>query len=111
MFKRRRYVEELKSKNFNIRHFGKRVAMNTPIQGSAADIMKIAMINVYRGLKDNNLKSKLILQVHDEIMVETAVDEQETVRNIIRNSMENAVNLKIQLKVDMEEGKDWYSAK
>ncbi len=110
-FKRRRYVEELKSKNFNIRHFGKRVAMNTPIQGSAADIMKIAMINVYRGLKNNNLKSKLILQVHDEIMVETAVDEQETVRNIIRNSMENAVNLKIQLKVDMEEGKDWYSAK
>lgn len=111
LFKRKRYVEELKSKNFNIRHFGKRIAMNTPIQGSAADIMKIAMINVYKKLKESNLKSKLVLQVHDEIMVEVVEEEKEVVEKIIKDSMENAVKLNVELKIDIEKGKDWYSAK
>lgn len=111
LFKRKRYVEELKSKNFNIRHFGKRVAMNTPIQGTAADIMKIAMINVYKKLKENNLKSKLVLQVHDEIMVEALEEEKKIVKTIIKDSMENAAKLNVELKIDIEEGKDWYSAK
>ena len=111
LFKRKRYVEELKSKNFNIRHFGKRVAMNTPIQGTAADIMKIAMINVYQKLKENNLKSKLVLQVHDEIMIEAVEEERKIVKTIIKDSMENAAKLNVELKVDIEEGNDWYSAK
>lgn len=111
LFKRKRYVEELKSKNFNIRHFGKRVAMNTPIQGTAADIMKIAMINVYKKLKENNLKSKLVLQIHDEIMIEALKEEKELVKEIIKDSMENAVKLNVELKIDIEEGKNWYSVK
>ena len=111
LFKRKRTVEELKSKNFNIRHFGERVAMNTPIQGTAADIMKIAMINVYKRLKNEKLQAKLILQVHDEIMVETPEVEKEKVKEIVKEEMENAAKLSVELKVDVEEGKDWYTAK
>lgn len=111
LFKRKRTVEELKSKNFNIRHFGERVAMNTSIQGTAADIMKIAMINVYRRLKSEKLQAKLILQIHDEIMVETLEEEKEIVKQIVKEEMENATKLGVELKVDVEEGKDWYTAK
>ena len=111
LFKRKRTVEELKSKNFNISHFGERVAMNTPIQGTAADIMKIAMINVYKRLKNEKLQAKLILQVHDEIMVETPEVEKEKVKEIVKEEMENAAKLSVELKVDVEEGKDWYTAK
>ena len=111
LFKRKRTVEELKSKNFNIRHFGERVAMNTPIQGTAADIMKIAMINVYKRLKNEKLQAKLILQVHDEIMLETPEVEKEKVKEIVKEEMENAAKLSVELKVDVEEGKDWYTAK
>ena len=110
LFKRRRPITELRSKNFNLRSFGERVAMNAPIQGTAADIMKIAMIKVYNALKKEGLRSKLILQVHDEILVETAMDEKDRVEEIIRDSMENAVELKVPLTIDINEGKNWLEA-
>ena len=111
LFKRRRYIPELNSNNFMVRQFGTRAAMNTPIQGTAADIIKIAMINVYNELKNRNLKSKLILQVHDELLIETYEDEKKLVKNILKNCMENVIKLNIPLKVDINEGKSWYDAK
>jgi DNA polymerase-1 len=111
MFNRRRYLPELMSKNFNIRSFGERIALNTPIQGSAADIIKIAMVNIYKRLKDNKMKSRLILQVHDELIIETHKDEKEEVISILKECMEGAVDLKVPLKVDISEGKNWYDAK
>ena len=87
-----------------------RVAMNAPIQGTAADIIKLAMINVYNALKEHNLRSRLILQVHDELLVETAEDEVETVKQIMLDGMKNAVSLKVPLEVDLKEGKDWLEA-
>ena len=111
LFKRRRYIPELKSKNFNIRQFGARAAMNTPIQGTAADIMKIAMIDVYQKLKEGNLKSKLILQIHDELLIEAKEEEKEEVKNILKTSMENAIELKVPLKADVSEAYNWYDLK
>jgi len=111
IYHRRRYVPELKSNNYMVRQFGSRVAMNTPIQGTAADIMKIAMINIYNRLKRENLKSKLILQVHDELLIETVPEEKETISSILKNEMENVINLKVPLKADLNEGKNWYEAK
>lgn len=111
ILKRRRYIPELQSRNFNIRNFGERIAMNTPIQGSAADIIKVAMINIYNELKSRNLKSKLILQVHDELLIETHVDEVDIVKELLKNTMEDAVELKVPLKVDMEIGNNWYETK
>ena len=111
LYHRRRYVPELKSNNYMVRQFGGRVAMNTPIQGTAADIMKIAMINVYNKLKENNLKSKLIVQVHDEILVETLESEKEQVKQIVKEEMENVIKLKVPLLADVEEGYNWYEAK
>ncbi|QXM05732.1 DNA polymerase I [Crassaminicella indica] len=108
---RRRYIPELKAKNYNIRSFGERTAMNTPIQGSAADIIKIAMIRVYNELKNKNLKSKLILQVHDELIVEVHKDEIEQVKKILKEEMESAINLEVPLKVDMHIGNSWYETK
>ncbi|HHY24804.1 MAG TPA: hypothetical protein GX527_11365, partial [Clostridiaceae bacterium] len=94
-----------------IRSFGERIALNTPIQGSAADIIKIAMVKVYGRLKENNMKSRLILQVHDELIIETHVDEKEEVINILKECMETAVTLKVPLKVDISTGKNWYEVK
>lgn len=111
MYKRRRYIPELKSKNFMVRKFGDRVAMNTPIQGTAADIMKIAMIKVYRELKKQGLNSKIVLQVHDELLIEVDVNEKETVKDILVSSMEGAAKLLVPLKVEVEEGNNWYEAK
>ena len=111
LYHRRRYVPELKSNNYMVRQFGGRVAMNTPIQGTAADIMKIAMINVYNKLKENNLKSKLIVQVHDEILVETLESEKEQVKQIVKEEMENVIKLKVPLLAEVEEGHNWYEAK
>lgn len=108
---RRRYIPELKSNNYMVRKFGDRAAMNTPIQGTAADIMKIAMISVYKKLKQNKLKSKLVLQIHDELLIETYDEEKEEVINILKSSMENAMKLSVPLKVEVEEGKSWYQAK
>ncbi|WP_338080911.1 DNA polymerase I [Anaerosalibacter massiliensis] len=108
---RRRYLPELKSKNYAVRSFGERIAMNTPIQGSAADIIKIAMVRVYNELKKRNMKSKLILQVHDELIVETYKDEKEEVKRILKEVMESSAELSIPLKVDIQVGESWYDAK
>ena len=108
---RRRYLPELKSKNFNIRSFGERMAMNTPIQGSAADIIKIAMVKVFNELRERKMKSRLILQVHDELIIEAHKDEAEDVKSLLRNLMESAIELKVPLKVDMEIGDSWYDTK
>jgi len=111
MFNRRRYLPELKSKNHNLRSFGERVAMNTPIQGSAADIIKIAMVKVFQELQKRHLKSRLILQVHDELIIEMHVDEREEVTRILKDSMENAAKLNVALKVDISSGNNWYETK
>ena len=111
LFNRRRYIPELKNKNKNIVQFGERIAMNTPIQGSAADIIKIAMNKLYKVLKENNLKSKLVMQVHDELIVETYDDEIEKVKLLMKEAMENVVKLDIPLDVDLNVGKSWYDAK
>jgi len=111
LMNRIRYIPELKSTNYNMRSFGERVALNMPIQGTAADIIKLAMIRVHKRLNENKLKSKLILQVHDELIIETYIPEKETVKKILREEMENAVSLSVPLTVDMSEGKSWYDAK
>ena len=111
LFNRRRYIPELKSSNYNVRQFGMRAAMNTPIQGTAADIMKIAMINVYRRLKKENLESKIVLQVHDEMMIEAPLHEAEKVKDIIKFEMENAVKLDVPLIAEVSEAKNWYECK
>lgn len=111
LFKRRRYIPELKSNSYMVRQFGSRVAMNTPIQGTAADIMKIAMIDVFNKLEENNLKSKIILQIHDELIIETLQEEKEIVRKILKESMENAIKLKVPLLVELQEANNWYDAK
>ena len=108
---RRRYIPEIKSSNFMLRNAGKRAAMNAPIQGSAADIIKIAMINVYKKLEENNLKSKLILQVHDELIVEAVDSEIDIVTKIVKDEMENAVCLDVNLDVDLNIGDSWYDTK
>ncbi len=105
---RRRYLPELSSSSHLTRAFGERVAMNAPIQGSAADIIKIAMINVYKKLKSKNLKSKLVLQVHDELIIEGPDEELSAVSEILKEEMENAYTLSVPLKVDMNSGKSWY---
>ena len=111
MFGRRRPIPELKSTNFMQRSFGERVAMNSPIQGTAADIIKIAMNRVYERLRRENLRSRLVLQVHDELLIETAADEIETVSAILEEEMKGAASLSVDLEVDMHEGKNWYEAK
>lgn len=111
IYHRRRYLPELKSKNFNIRSFGERIAMNTPIQGSAADIIKVAMVNVYRKLKKRKFKSRLILQVHDELIIEANSDELDGIKNMLQEVMEDAITLNVPLKVDMKVGNSWYETK
>lgn len=111
MFNRRRYLPELASSNANLRNFGERVARNMPIQGTAADIIKIAMINVYDRLKKEGLRSRLILQVHDELIVEAPEDEADRAAAILKEEMEHAVELKVKLTVDIGKGKSWYDSK
>ena len=111
LFHRKREIPEIQSNNFNIREFGKRVAMNTPIQGTAADIIKIAMVRVYDALKKNKLKSKLILTVHDELIIETHKDEVDKVKEILKDEMEHAVTLDVPLEVDIHEGNNWFETK
>ena len=111
LFGRKRPIPELKASNFNLRQFGERVAMNAPIQGTAADIMKIAMINVFFRIKRENLKSRLILQIHDELVIETAPDEKDTVTNILTQEMESAADLSVPMEVDCHIGNDWYESK
>ena len=110
-FNRRRYIPEINSSNFMVRKQGERFAMNAPIQGSAADIIKIAMVNVYNRLKDENLESKLILQVHDELIVEAVESELDKVSKIVKEEMESAVNLQVHLDVDLNIGDSWFETK
>ena len=111
LYHRKRYVPELKSNNYMVRQFGSRVAMNTPIQGTAADIMKIAMINVYNKLKEEGLKSKIVVQVHDELLIETVKDEKEEVKKVLKQEMENVIKLKVPLVAELSSGTNWFEAK
>ncbi len=108
---RKRYIRELLSENYNLRQFGERVAMNMPLQGSSADIIKLAMLGVSRRLKSENLKSELILQVHDELIIDAFTDEKERVEKILVEEMEGAVKLRVPLTVSVGTGKTWFDAK
>ncbi len=111
LFHRRRYIPELSSNNYMVRQFGSRAAMNTPIQGTAADIMKIAMIKVNKRLEQENLDAKLILQIHDELLIECKIEEKEKVKQILKESMENAFELSVPLEVEASEADNWYDVK
>ncbi len=111
LYGRRRPIPELSSSNFMQRSFGERVAMNSPIQGTAADIIKIAMIRVYNRLKAENLKSRMILQIHDELLIETAEDEVEAVKTILNEEMMHAAKLRVNMDIDVHVGHDWFEAK
>ena len=108
---RRRNLEELKSKNFMIRSQGERMALNTPIQGSAADILKKAMVDIYNEFENRKLKSKMLIQVHDELIFNVYNDELEEVKKIVKDKMENVYKLSVPLKVDINIGTTWYEAK
>ncbi len=111
LMNRIRYIPEMKSTNYNIRAFGERVALNTPIQGTAADIIKLAMVRVHNRLMEENMHTKLILQVHDELILEAPIEEAEKAREILKTEMEKALSLNVPLKVDLSKGKSWYDAK
>lgn len=111
LYGRRRPIPELSSSNFMQRSFGERVAMNSPIQGTAADIMKLAMIHVWERLHKENLKSRLILQVHDELLIETLAEEEELVHQILTEEMQHAAELSVTLEIDLHTGENWYEAK
>ena len=111
LLNRRRYIREISASNYNLRQFGERVAMNMPLQGSSADIIKIAMINVAKALKEQNLKSSLILQVHDELIIDAYKDEEKQVIELLTEQMQNAVNLAVKLTVGVGTGNTWYGAK
>lgn len=108
---RRRKIDELKSSNYMVRSSGERMALNTPIQGSAADILKKAMVELYQAMKDRNLKSKMLIQVHDELVFNVYKDELDIMKELVREKMEQVVKLSVPLKVDIELGSDWYEAK
>ncbi|MBR2024154.1 MAG: DNA polymerase I, partial [Clostridia bacterium] len=111
LFGRRRVINELRSSNFNVRSFGERAAMNMPLQGSSADIIKKAMINVHEKLKKGGFKAKLVLQVHDELIIDCPKDEQDAVAKLLQDEMENAVKLSVPLTVDVGVGESWYETK
>lgn len=111
MFNRRRYLPEINSSNYNLRMFGERVAKNMPIQGTAADIIKIAMVNIYKSLKNQKLKSKIILQVHDELIIESPMEETKVATEILKFEMEKAIKLSVPLKVNIAVGETWFDAK
>lgn len=111
LFGRRRYIPEIKSSNYMVRQFGNRVAMNTPIQGTAADIMKIAMINVKNALQESKIHAKIVLQIHDELLLEVALQDKEKAKQILKESMEGAMKLSVPLEVEISEGNSWYEVK
>ena len=111
MFSRRRRISEINSSNFMLRSAGERMARNTPIQGTAADIIKIAMVSVDRELRKRNLKSSLILQVHDELIIEAAKEEENQVKQILKDCMENAAKLSVPLVAEAKSAYSWYDAK
>ncbi len=111
LFHRRRYIPELKSNNYMVRQFGSRVAMNTPIQGTAADIMKIAMVNLQKELEKRQMQTKIVLQVHDELILEAKIEEKEEAKQLLKQCMENAITLSVPLEVEVSEAQNWYEAK
>ena len=111
LYGRKRYIPEIKSSSYMVRQFGIRVATNTPIQGTAADIMKIAMINVYKKFKEENLKTKLVLQIHDELLLEVPLEEKEVVKNILKDEMETAADLLVPLIAEVSEASNWEECK
>ena len=111
LFGRRRNLPELKASNYNTRSFGERAAMNTPIQGTAADIIKIAMVRVHKALKDEGYKAKLILQVHDELIVDAPKEEAEAVSALLQREMESAVEMSVKLTAEVKTGASWYETK
>ena len=111
LFNRKRNIDELKNTNYMIRQSGERMALNTPIQGTSADIIKKAMVEIHKEIKEKNLKSKLIIQVHDELVFDCLKVEQEEITNIMKNVMENVCKLNVPLKIDIEYGNNWYEAK
>ena len=108
---RRRYLREIHDSNYQTREFAKRAAMNAPIQGTAADLIKIAMIKVSNALKEGGFKSKMVLQIHDELIIKVHKDEKEQIYSLVKNTMENAMKLDVPLEVDGGFGKTWYDAK
>ena len=108
---RKRVINEIRSSNFNIRSFGERAAMNMPLQGSSADIIKIAMVNIDKRMKEEGLRSQLILQVHDELVIDAFEEERERVSELLKHEMENAVTLQVPLVAEVHCGKNWYEAK
>jgi DNA polymerase-1 len=108
---RRRVINELKASNYNVRSFGERAAMNMPLQGSSADIIKLAMINVMKRLNEGNYKAKLVLQVHDELVIDCPENEKEEVAKLLQEEMENAVSLRVPLTVEVGIGKTWFETK
>ena len=108
---RRRYLPDLLNRNYNLRSLAERMAINTPIQGSAADIIKIAMIRVAKRLKEEQLKTRLLLQVHDELLLEVPEDELEKAEQILEEEMTGAAHLAVKLEIDMHTGNNWYEAK
>ncbi len=111
LFHRRRYLPDIKSKNYNLRSFAERTAMNTPIQGSAADIIKVAMINMQQALKDAGLEAKMLLQVHDELIFEAPKAEISKLKELVPKIMDSAVELSVPLKVESASGKTWFETK
>jgi DNA polymerase-1 len=111
LMNRKRVIDELNSKNYLIRSSGERMALNTPIQGTAADILKKAMVEIYNEFNKRGLKSKMLIQVHDELVFNVINSELEEVKEIVRDIMENTFKLSVPLKVDIEVGNDWYEAK
>lgn len=111
LFNRRRYIPEISSKNFNVRSFGERVALNTPIQGTAADIIKIAMIKTYENLKKEKVNARIILQIHDEIILESTIEDKQKAEKILKDSMESAAKLKVALLVEIDSGESMYESK
>ena len=108
---RKRYIKEISASAYMVRQLGERLAMNTPIQGSAADIIKLAMISVYKELKHEKLKAKLILQVHDELIIEAPEDEREKVSELLKNCMENTINMEVKFTVGLNTGSNWFELK
>lgn len=111
LYKRRRELPDINSRNFNVRNFAERTAINSPIQGSAADILKVATINLDKALTDAGLSTRMLLQVHDEIVLEVPIAELETVKAMVKETMESAIQLSVPLIADENEGQTWYEAK
>lgn len=111
LLNRRRYLPDIRSSNFNLRSFAERTAMNTPIQGTAADVIKLAMIRMQEALEEKGLASRMLLQVHDELVFEVPENELEVMRKLVPEVMESALSLNVPLKVDVSDGRTWYDAK